>query len=133
MSLDPAPLSEETVERLRFAALAFAVPPSGQRRWVQLGPMIRALAIVDGDFASIPELERDGQLSERQAQLLMEVGARFAAIRAQRDDVFDEKQSGPRSFLWGSTFEGGEWRQLRHVAQECYQLLSEGKDPIIDA
>jgi hypothetical protein len=132
MIIDPAPLTQETVERLRFASLAMAQPPSGQRRWVQLGLMRKACDILDSDLSSVPELLRQGELTARQAELLLKIGSEYNRIRSETDDVLGEKMAGTRSFMWSDTFNNEDWKALHQVARECYQILSQGKDPIIN-
>lgn len=119
-------------DRLRFAMLALAQPPSSQRRWVQLGNMRAACEILDAEGDSAGRLQRDGVLTGEQADGVREVVAGYVELREAREDLLEERRSAPRAFLWSDAMEDAGWLRLRHLARDCYVTLSEGRPPIID-
>ena len=127
-----SPEALEATERLRFSALALAGPPSSQRRWVQLGMLQRACGILEQELSEVPVLAEQGAVSDQQAQLISGMGERYLSLRAASDDLLDEARSEKRSFLWSDALESPQWRELRRAARQCYDVLSVGKDPIID-
>ncbi len=122
----------DNLDRLRFAALALAQPPSSQRRWVQLGNMRGACEILDIHAGSIDLFEREGVLTDEQARSMRKVLAGYLDLRETREDILEERRAEPRDFLWSDALEDEDWRRLRHLARDCYLTLSEGRPPLID-
>lgn len=123
--------SEFNETQLRFGILALAVPPSAARRWVQLGMMQRACGPLVAGLAGVDHLEAIGEIDSNQGKLAREVVSLFENLKSQRDDVFEERDAGPRSFMWSDALDDDDWKEIRRKARICYGALSVGKEPLI--
>lgn len=124
-------VDELSEPQLRFGVLALAIPPGAARRWVQLGMMQRICRPLDAGLAGVDHLEAVGEIDVNQRSLVTEVVSLFARLRDERDDVFEERDSGPRSFMWSDALDDDEWKEIRHKARVCYAALAVGKEPLI--
>ncbi len=126
--MNPVPLTEP---QLRLGVQALAIPPSGARRWVQLGMMQRACAPLDAGLGGLDQLEADGEIDSEQRILATEVVSLFLHLRDERKDLFEESNAGPRSFLFSDALDDDRWQEIRKKARLCFAALSIGKEPLI--
>lgn len=124
-------VDELSEPQLRFGVLALAIPPGAARRWVQLGMMQRVCQPLEAGLAGVHHLETVGEIDVNQRQLAAEVVSLFARLRDERDDVFEERDAGPRSFMWSDALDDDDWKKIRRKARVCYAALSVGKEPLI--
>ena len=124
-------IEEFSEPQLRFGVLALAIPPGAARRWVQLGMMQRVCQPLNAGLAGVDHLEAAGEIDANQRYLATEVVSLFTRLRAERDDVFEERDAAPRSFMWSDALDDDQWKEIRRKARVCYAALSVGKEPLI--
>ena len=124
-------VEELSEPQLRFGVQALAIPPGAARRWVQLGMMQRVCRPLDAGLAGVDRLEASGEIDANQRTLVTDLLSLFARLREERDDVFEERSSGPRSFMWSDALDDDQWKEIRHRARVCFAALAVGKEPLI--
>src|SRR5689334_19901733 len=121
MTIDDQVVSSEEaaagVERLRWAIHPFAGHPMAQRRWVQMEHMQRSAELLEAEAGQIDAYVAAGALAEEDAARIREVLEAFEAVKGRREDLFYDRVSTPRDFLWTGAFEEDEWSDLRTKAR----------------
>lgn len=115
--------------RLRLAVMSLGGAPLAQRRNVQLGMLQRAAQTVEQEGGRTAELRDAGVLDPSQAELIASLRAELAELRDGTDDYMQEREAGPREFLFAHALEDEGWHKVRHLARSCFTSLRDGREP----
>lgn len=115
--------------KLRFAAMNLGCNPQAQRRYVQLGMLQRAAKVIEEEGGRAPELRDAGVLEPSQAGLVASLRDELGRLREGTADYMQEREAGPREFLFGHALENEGWHRVRHLARSCFAALREDREP----
>lgn len=121
--------NQDTKTKLRFAVMNLGCAPLAQRRYVQLGWLQNAAQTVEEEGAKTREMLEADVIDSSQADLITSVRAELVKLRESTDDYMDERDAGPREYLYSHAFEDEGWGKVRHLARSCFTSLKEGSQP----
>lgn len=119
------------VKLLQLAVQNLACAPQAQRRYVQMGLMSRAVDNVNRLGADPQPLVDAGELTPEQAELVAKLQAELARQLEEHEDFLEERDAGPREFLFGHALENEGWHTLRHLARESHSALVGDASPFM--
>src|SRR5262245_13181710 len=111
---------------VRGAVMNLSAHPEAMRWWVQLGLLPKGIGLIEKRATETDSLVADGVLDADEAQLLVEIRDRIAALKGDGGDFLREAESKQREYLFSDALESPEWSELRVVARRLFAQLSEG-------